>query len=104
MVKDQNSFIGDHFFSSWSMRFFSSQVHSTYLKADKYFITSEKSGFEDYARVFSVRLADPKGRIETVVRDLESEEAAESEIRSLLREAKSLRLKNLYQNQMEIKQ
>jgi hypothetical protein len=45
-----------YFFSKDTMRFFASRLESWHT--DGWFITSEKSGFEDYTRVYSVRRAD----------------------------------------------
>jgi len=83
-VKNQNKGIGHHFFDYLTMEFFSSKIHCSKLHGDKFFVTSEKTCYEDYTRVFSVRLADQEGRVETVVKDLETLGDAMARIKELL--------------------
>jgi hypothetical protein len=65
-VKRINAEKGFHFFSPDTMRFFKSKIESQ-LYADKYFITSEKKGFEDSTRGYSVReFNKDTGDIETI--------------------------------------
>jgi len=66
------------------MEFFSSEIHCSKLHGDKFFVTSEKSGFKNYTRVFSVRIADQEGRVETVIKDLETLGDAMARIKELL--------------------
>jgi len=57
------------------MRFFASRVESGLYK-NQTFITSEKRCFEDYRRVYSVRLARPNGMVDTLFKDISTLEAA----------------------------
>lgn len=82
-VRKANKEAGQHFFDADAMRFFASAVESQLYK-NQTFITSEKRCFEDYTRVYSVRLAKPNASIETLFNNLESL----SEARSLARNFK----------------
>lgn len=56
---------GGHFFDHDTMRFFASRICAGgVLFGDRAFVTSEKSGFDDYTRTYTVRVvdvADPRG-------------------------------------------
>jgi len=63
-VRLKNKQIGHHFFDPDTMRFFRSRVGNT-LYGDKYFISSEQ--FNDVSpRLYSIRLVNPDGSIDTV--------------------------------------
>lgn len=64
-LRQANREIGNHFFDRSTMRFFASRVESG-LYAGRYFITSEKTGFDSTVRKFTVREAQPDGRVATV--------------------------------------
>lgn len=70
-VKQANKELGHHFFDSDTMNFFASSVETTLYK-NQTFITSEKKCFDDYTRVYSVRLVKPNGSIDTIERGLPS--------------------------------
>lgn len=75
-VIEANEEAGRYFFSENTMRFFDSRVESE-LFDNQTFITSEKRGFEDYRRVYAVRVANPDGTISTVEKGFDSYEDAE---------------------------
>jgi hypothetical protein len=56
---------GSHFFDADTMRFFGSRVLDT-VYAGRLFITSERSGFDNPVRSYTVREFMPDGSIETV--------------------------------------
>jgi hypothetical protein len=65
-IKAANKAKGHHWFSEGTMEFFGSQIESGVI-GGRYFVTSEKTGFEDDGtRVFSVRVALDDGSIDTV--------------------------------------
>lgn len=75
-AKRINAEKGKHFFSKDTMRFFDSKIESD-LFTNNTFITSEKRCFDDYTRVFAVRLFNPEtGSIETLERNLLTKEDA----------------------------
>lgn len=63
-IKLANKEIGNHWFSKDTMSFFNSKIESEVLKG-KYFITSEQFN-TDAPRLYSIRVADDAGRINTV--------------------------------------
>lgn len=65
-VRTYNAANGEYFFSRDTMRFFASRVESSLLRGN-YFITSEKRCFDDYRRVYSVRLVLDSFRIENAI-------------------------------------
>lgn len=64
-VRAANRALGHHFFERDTMRFFESRVESA-LYAGRYFITSEKAGFRETQRKFTIREVTPDGYIKTV--------------------------------------
>lgn len=74
-IKEANRRARKFFFSPDTMRFFASQIESD-VYGGKYFITSEKSGFEDPIRQFAVREATETGDILTVAKGLPTKAAA----------------------------
>ncbi len=64
-IKQANREAGFYFFSPDSMRFFDSRVLPT-VYGGRFFITSERSGFDDPTRTYTVREFMPDGSIETV--------------------------------------
>lgn len=64
-VRRANANAGRFFFSPDTMDFFDSRVESG-LYGGRYFITSEKKGFQSTERAYTVREAKPDGSIETV--------------------------------------
>jgi hypothetical protein len=64
-IEARNSKIGHCFFSKDSKKFFSSRILSTIYKG-VYFITSERNGFDDYSRSFTIRMALNDGSIDTI--------------------------------------
>jgi hypothetical protein len=60
-----NSSRGHHFFDADTLRFFSSRVHEPII-AHRFFITSEKSGFDDPTRRSTIRMVRNSGEVETV--------------------------------------
>lgn len=56
---------GSHFFDADTMRFFASRVLSG-VYGGRFFVTSEKTGFDSTARAYTVREFMPDGSIETV--------------------------------------
>lgn len=64
-VKALNKAKGYHFFEGSTLRFFASKIESKLLY-EKFFITSEKTGFRSEERAFTVREAKGSGDIETV--------------------------------------
>lgn len=66
MIKGRNASIGNHFFSPDTMRFFSSKVLSDVFPLDDggaIFVTSERAGFDDYTREWTLRRAEFDGTI-----------------------------------------
>lgn len=63
-VMKANKDIGHHWFSKDTMRFFNSRVESELIEG-KYFITSEDN-FNRDARLYSVRIVNKDGTIDTV--------------------------------------
>lgn len=64
-VRQANRAIGHHFFDRSTMRFFASRVESG-LYAGRYFITSEKAGFQSEQRKFTIREVGSNGEVKTV--------------------------------------
>lgn len=64
-VRQANRDAGNHFFDRSTMRFFASRVESG-LYAGRYFITSEKAGFDSQQRRYTIREAMPDGDVRTV--------------------------------------
>lgn len=64
-VRRANKAKGHHWFDKATMEFFASRIESR-LIAGRYFITSEKTGFDDETRAFSVRVAHDDGSINTL--------------------------------------
>lgn len=64
-VETLNKSNGYHFFDADSKRFFSSRILSGIYRG-VYFITSERNGFDDYSRSFTIRMACKNGSIETI--------------------------------------
>lgn len=66
-IQKQNRKSGFHFFDHDTLDFFSSKIHAETFTRSKYFVTSERSGFDRTApRRFTVREAKPDGDITTV--------------------------------------
>ncbi len=81
-IKQANKNLGEHFFDRASMRFFNSRVESKVLRG-RYFVTSEIG--PDEHKLYSVRMADESGSIETI---------GEFNVFETIREAKAF-IKNL---------
>lgn len=64
-IEHLNSGIGHHFFDTDTMRFFASRVHEPVI-SQRFFITSEKRGFDDNKRESHIRMVRNDGRIETL--------------------------------------
>lgn len=67
-IKAANRELGHHFFSRDTLRFFASRVYNDVIEcADGacLFVTSEKRGFEDFTRVYTVRRAHVSGNVTT---------------------------------------
>lgn len=64
-IERANHYAGQHFFEADTMRFFSSRVLSG-VHGGRYFVTSERRGFDDYRRAYTIRCALDNGHIETV--------------------------------------
>lgn len=64
-IERANHYAGQHYFEADTMRFFSSRVLSG-VAGGRYFVTSERRGFDDYRRAYSVRVALDNGHVETV--------------------------------------
>lgn len=64
-IKQANREAGRFFFSPDTMRFFASRVLPT-VYGGRFFVTSEKRGFDDDGREYRVRVAFDNGEIETV--------------------------------------
>jgi hypothetical protein len=62
-IQAANEASGFHWFKPETRRFFCSSIHRYF--GNGVFVTSEKAGFNDSSRVFSVRLADESGHIYT---------------------------------------
>lgn len=65
MIEAANREAGHHFFEPGTKHFFSSRILPT-VYGGRYFVTSERRGFDDYRRAYTVRVARDSGRIETV--------------------------------------
>lgn len=57
--------LGKYFFSADTIKFFDSIVYEDTLIGGRYFITSEKGDWEGAERLFTVRVADDSGDVET---------------------------------------
>lgn len=68
-VERLNSGKGQHFFDADTLRFFASKIHEPLIK-NRFFITSEKMGFEDTRRESRIRMVRNDGTIETVGDDV----------------------------------
>lgn len=69
LIKAKNYEAGHHWFSKDTMRFFNSKVpEEAYKKGDKaYFISQEKSSFDNYTPEYTIRVADLNtGEVDTV--------------------------------------
>jgi hypothetical protein len=75
-VKQANKYLGHHFFSPDTMKFFASKIESE-LYDNQCFITSEKKCFNDYNREYNVRQAREDGSIESIKRGFSSVKEAE---------------------------
>jgi hypothetical protein len=64
-VKEANRRLGHHWFSKDTLRFFGGRVLPT-LYGNRFFVTSEFTGFDRTARAYTVRLANPDGTVERV--------------------------------------
>jgi hypothetical protein len=64
-VKAANKAKGHHWFAKGTMEFFASRIESGVI-GGRYFVTSEKTGFDDETRAFAVRVANDDGSIDTV--------------------------------------
>jgi hypothetical protein len=64
-IERANYYAGQHFFEPDTMRFFSSRVLDG-VYGGRYFVTSERRGFDDYRRAYTVRVARDNGQVETV--------------------------------------
>jgi hypothetical protein len=64
-IERANYYAGQHFFERDTMRFFSSRVLDG-VYGGRYFVTSERRGFDDYRRAYTIRVARDDGSIETV--------------------------------------
>lgn len=82
-IKEANKAIGHHFFEADTMRFFSSRILPR-VYAGKYFITSEKRCFQDYSRVYSIRVVDHDGRIDTIEGKYNTAGQAKKALKALL--------------------
>ena len=60
-----NQAIGHHYFSTDTMRFFSSKIYPCVYRG-RFFVTSEKDKFSGKPREYSVRMAESNGSIETI--------------------------------------
>lgn len=60
-----NSGLGHHFFDDDTMRFFSSKIHEPVIR-HRFFVTSERMGFDDHRRESRLRMIRDTGAIETV--------------------------------------
>lgn len=65
-IKAANREHGKYFFSDDTLKFFNSIVYEDTLIAGRYFITSEKGDWDGAERLFTVRVADDSGDIDTV--------------------------------------
>lgn len=74
-IKQANEANGMFFFSKDTMRFFASKVYPT-VYGGRFFVTSEKSSFDNLARQYRVREADEGGNIFTDDRIFATLEAA----------------------------
>lgn len=82
-IKEANKAIGHHFFDPETMRFFRSRILSR-VYAGRYFITSEKKCFDDNRRVYSIRVADETGKIDTVEDGFATAELAKKALKRLI--------------------
>lgn len=64
-IKAANKAAGQHWFAPSTLRFFDSRVESKVI-AGCYFVTSEKSCWNNYSRVYTLRKCEADGTIETV--------------------------------------
>lgn len=87
-VRIRNKAIGHHFFDPSTMRFFRSRVGNT-IYGDKYFISSEQFD-ERSPRLFSIRLVNPDGSIDTMgeFQEYSTRAQAMREVKRLLMEEK----------------
>lgn len=63
-IKQANKDAGMYFFDRDTMRFFANRIFPKVYQG-RFFITSEKKGFEDMRRDYCVREADEHARIQT---------------------------------------
>lgn len=67
-IKRRNHEAGKYFFSPDTMGFFASRVFPQVYDCrdgSAYFVTSEKRGFDDHNRSFTVRVFSPSGEVST---------------------------------------
>ena len=83
-VREANAMIKGFWFEPDTMRFFNTRIESK-LIGGKYFITSERRD-DQFPRLYSVRMATPDGRIETIGRfqAYGSKDEARAALRALL--------------------
>ena len=84
-LKIKNAEAGYFFFSKDTMKFFDSKIESP-IYGDKYFITSEKSGFESKERCYTIRQIHEDGQVSTMFSFLEftTKKAAIQQIKKML--------------------
>jgi hypothetical protein len=64
-VIEDNQKAGYHFFDKETMSFFHSRIETGLLR-NKYFITSEMSGWQSTERAYTIRKAEADGSIKTI--------------------------------------
>lgn len=64
-IERLNRRVGHHFFDADTLRFFSSRVQEPVI-ANRFFITTERRGFDDPARCATLRMVTNAGTIETI--------------------------------------
>lgn len=64
-LEQMNRRASHHFFDADTMRFFASRVHEPVI-AHRFFITSEKRGFDDTSRESRIRMICDAGNVESV--------------------------------------
>ncbi len=64
-IKSLNKRNGGHFFERSTMKFFASKICET-VYGGRYFLTTEKTGFRDKTRCYTVRRASDSGDVTTV--------------------------------------
>lgn len=93
-VRDANAAVGHYWFSKDTMRFFDSRVESA-LYGGRFFITSEKRGFDDDARrTYAVRVAMDDGKIEQIGTAMNFIEDARDYARELVKQGSTTNIWN----------